>query len=207
MLDCKKIKICAIDILKTIKKHKKVKKSSEKKILSIIIKYIDRIIFNYVALASLICLKLGIKTLMFKHMSFISKCVDSLCFKSDSKVMKGGAFNTAAFYGVNEENYKKENACSDIMNSDLSEYIRPALKSTMEGGAVLSAKCKVLNKLLELKLKKVFKHFNIKISKQTLSVIAAKLEGNINSIVDAVIKMRDKNVSPNVMMRLFQIKK
>ena len=88
MIDCKKIKICATDILNTIKKHKKVKKGSEKKLLLIIIKYIDRIIFNYVALASLICLKLGIKTLMFKHMSFISKCVDSLCFKSNSKISK-----------------------------------------------------------------------------------------------------------------------
>ena len=206
MIDCKKIKMCATDILNTIKKHKKVKKGSEKKLLLIIIKYIDRIIFNYVALASLICLKLGIKTLMFKHMSFISKCVDSLCFKSNSKVMKGGAFNTAAFYGVHEENYKKENEGSDIMNSDLSEYIRPALKSTMQGGAV-STKCKVLNKLLELKLKEVFKHFNVKVSKQTLSVISAKLESNINSIVDVVIKMRDNNINPNVMMRLFQIKK
>ena len=134
MIDCKKIKNCANDILRSIKKYKKVKKSDEKILLSMIVKYIDKLIFNYVAMASLLCLKLGIKKIMLKHMLFISKCVDSLCLKSTSKIMRGGAFNTAAFYGIKEDNYKVENEGVDIMNSDLTECIRPALKTTQNGG-------------------------------------------------------------------------
>ena len=46
MIDCKKIKNCANDILRSIKKYKKVKKSDEKILLSMIVKYIDKLIFN-----------------------------------------------------------------------------------------------------------------------------------------------------------------
>lgn len=205
MIDCKKIKNCANDILRSIKKYKKVKKSDEKILLSMIVKYIDKLIFNYVAMASLLCLKLGIKKIMLKHMLFISKCVDSLCLKSTSKIMRGGAFNTAAFYGIKEDNYKVENEGVDIMNSDLTECIRPALKTTQNGGTL--TKCKVLNNMLESKLKEVFKYFGIKISKQTLVVIASKLENNINAILIKIKMIRSSSISPNNMKKLFLVKK
>ena len=56
MVDCKDIKICSQELLKIIKSEKNVKE--EQKIIKLLSEYIERLIFNITALASLLCLKI-----------------------------------------------------------------------------------------------------------------------------------------------------
>ena len=69
MSNCQKIKYCASEILNHIKSKKKVK--NQDKIIMLLSKYIDRVIFNFVAIAALISLKAGVKKILDKHMVFI----------------------------------------------------------------------------------------------------------------------------------------
>lgn len=94
--------------------------------------------------------------------------------------MKGGAFNTAAFFGVDESrHYKTENVQGDIMNIDFTNnFARPALGLQMTGGA-----CSKLNKTVKKKMKKIFGHFNVKISDKMLDVIMEKFNEILQNFV------------------------
>jgi hypothetical protein len=94
--------------------------------------------------------------------------------------MRGGAFNTAAFFGVDESrHYKAENASGDIMNIDFANNVaRPALGLQMTGGA-----CSKLNKAVKKKMKKIFKHFDVKISDKLLDVIMVKFDDILKDFI------------------------
>ncbi len=94
--------------------------------------------------------------------------------------MKGGAFNTAAFFGVDESrHYRAENVSGDIMNIDFANNVaRPALGLQMTGGA-----CSKLNKVVKKKMKKIFNHFNVKISDKMLDVIMEQFQEIINNFI------------------------
>ena len=166
MSNCQKIKYCAIEILNHIKSKKVVSKKNEAKIILLLSKHIDKIIFNFVAIAALISLKAGIRNILDKHMVFLSKYITTLCF--DKKVcMKGGAFNTLAFFGGEEAMYRQENVGGDVMEANLKEgYVRPTLNLTMqtqEGGGKRTKRritlgasklvnCKKVSNILKVKL-------------------------------------------------------
>lgn len=97
--------------------------------------------------------------------------------------MRGGAFNTAAFFGVDESrHYKTENIGADIMNIDFSNNIaRPALGLQMTGGA-----CSILNKIVKMKMKKIFSNFNVKIDDKSLDIIMLKFNDILNDLVEKV---------------------
>jgi hypothetical protein len=97
--------------------------------------------------------------------------------------MRGGAFNTAAFFGVDESrHYKTENIGADIMNIDFSNNIaRPALGLQMTGGA-----CLILNKIVKMKMKKIFSNFNVKIDDKSLDIIMLKFNDILNDLVEKV---------------------
>ena len=94
--------------------------------------------------------------------------------------MRGGAFNTAAFFGVDESrHYRAENVIGDIMNIDFANNVaRPALGLQMTGVA-----CSKLNKAVKKKMKKIFNNFNVKISDKMLDVIMEKFNDILKEFV------------------------
>lgn len=216
MSNCQKIKYCAIEIINHIKSKKKIK--NQGKIIMLLSKYIDKVIFNFVAIASLISLKAGAKKILDKHMVFIKKYITTLCFSKNKCMNGGGAFNTLAFFGGEESMYKQENQGSDIMNINFGENIgRPALHSTFniqDGGAKSRkspssfklAKCKKVSGILKVKLEKVFKHFKVKITKGSLKVICNKLELFLNSIIIKLIKSKGKELTLSTVKKILNSK-
>lgn len=204
MISCKDIKICSLELMKTIKRRKPINKMDEEKIVMLMNVYIDRLIFNIASLCALLCLKMGVKQILNNHMTYLIFYINKYCSSSrttnkssavlvsvkggrqqqkSSKGMSGGAFNTAAFFGVDESrHYRAENASGDIMNIDFANNVaRPALGLQMTGGA-----CSKLNKIVKKKMKKIFKQFDVKISDKMLDVIMEKFNDILNDFVKKV---------------------
>lgn len=210
MSNCQKIKYCASEILNHVKSKKVVSKKSEAKIVLLLSKYIDKLIFNFVAIAALISLKAGVRKILDKHMVFLSKYITTLCFDKRG-CMKGGAFNTLAFFGCDEPMYKSENEGGNVMEANLEEgIVRPPLgiteNHTQEGGgkrrrrrrtpgASKLVKCKKVSGILKVKLAYVFKFFKVKITKASINVIAKKLETFLNTFIIKLIKSKDKELT------------
>jgi len=206
MSNCQKIKYCASEILNHIKSKKVVSKKNEAKIVILLSKYIDKLIFNFVAIAALISLKAGVRKILDKHMVFLSKYITTLCFDKRG-CMKGGAFNTLAFFCGNEPMYKQENKGFNVMEANLEKgFVRPELGLTQGGGgkhrrhritpsASKLVKCKKVSGILKVKLAYVFKFFKVKITKASINVIAKKLETFLNTFVIKIIKSKDKELT------------
>jgi hypothetical protein len=223
MISCKDIKICSLELMKTIKRRKPVNKMDEEKIVMLMNIYIDRLIFNIASLCALLCLKMGVKQILHNHMTYLIFYINKYCSSSriakkttavlvsvkggsqqlkqqkqqqqqqlkqqqeqqkDSKGMSGGAFNTAAFFGVDESrHYRAENVSGDIMNIDFANNVaRPALGLQMSGGA-----CSKLNKIVKKKMKTIFKQFDVKISDKMLDVIMEKFNDILNDFTKKIV--------------------
>ena len=204
MIDCKDIKLCSLELMKNIRRRKPINKIDEGKIVMLMNIYIDKLIFNIASLCALLCLKMGVKQILNNHMSYLIHYINKYCNSSritgnsttvivsikgsngqqQNKLsrggMKGGAFNTAAFFGVDESrHYRAENVSGDIMNIDFANNVaRPALGLQMTGGA-----CSKLNKVVKKKMKKIFNHFNVKISDKMLDVIMEQFQEIINNFI------------------------
>jgi hypothetical protein len=207
MINCKDIELCTLELMKSIKRRKPVNKMDEGKIVMLMNIYIDKLIFNIASLCALLCLKMGVKQILNNHMNYLIHYINKYCNSSritsksstvivsmkgikkggqqslqshTSGGMKGGAFNTAAFFGVDESrHYKTENVQGDIMNIDFTNnFARPALGLQMTGGA-----CSKLNKTVKKKMKKIFRHFNVKISDKMLDVIMEKFNEILQNFV------------------------
>ena len=213
MISCKDIKICSLELMKTIKRRKPVNKMDEEKIVILMNIYIDRLIFNIASLCALLCLKMGVKQILHNHMTYLIFYINKYCSSSriakkstavlvsvkggsqqqqqqkqkqqkGSKGMSGGAFNTAAFFGVDESrHYRAENVSGDIMNIDFANNVaRPALGLQMSGGA-----CSKLNKIVKKKMKTIFKQFDVKISDKMLDVIMEKFNDILNDFTKKIV--------------------
>ena len=224
MISCKDIKICSLELMKTIKRRKPVNKMDEEKIVVLMNIYIDRLIFNIASLCALLCLKMGVKQILHNHMTYLIFYINKYCSSSriakkstavlvsvkggsqqlkqqqqqqqqkkqkGSKGMSGGAFNTAAFFGVDESrHYRAENVSGDIMNIDFANNVaRPALGLQMSGGA-----CSKLNKIVKKKMKTIFKQFDVKISDKMLDVIMEKFNDILNDFVKKVTNTKSSEL-------------
>ena len=227
MIDCNDIKLCSLELMKSIKRRKPINKMDEGKIVMLMNIYIDKLIFNIASLCALLCLKMGVKQILNNHMSYLIHYINKYCnssritSKSTTVIvsikggsgqkqsqkqsqqkqsqqqsqqkqsqqkqsqlsqggMRGGAFNTAAFFGVDESrHYRAENVSGDIMNIDFANNVaRPALGLQMTGGA-----CSKLNKAVKKKMKKIFNNFNVKISDKMLDVIMEKFNDILKEFV------------------------
>ena len=204
MIDCKDIKLCSLELMKNIRRRKPINKIDEGKIVMLMNIYIDKLIFNIASLCALLCLKMGVKQILNNHMNYLIHYINKYCNSSritgnsttvivsikgsngqqQNKLsrggMKGGAFNTAAFFGVDESrHYRAENVSGDIMNIDFANNVaRPALGLQMTGGA-----CSKLNKVVKKKMKNIFNHFNVKISDKMLDVIMEQFQEIINNFI------------------------
>lgn len=199
MVDCKDIKICSQELLKVIKTEKNIK--DEQKIIKLLSEYIERLIFNVTALVSLICLKMGIKKIMNQHVKYILYYVDKYCktSKKHNKMM-GGAFNTAQFFGIDETNrYKVQNEGKDIMNCDFNNNIaRPEL-GLMTGGKLI---CKKLNRIVKMKVKNVFKYFNMKIKNSSLNIIMNKFDEILNDLTYKIKSIKGDYINYNSVKKI-----
>lgn len=204
MTDCKDIKYCSLELLKFVKKSKIILKKDESKIVILLEKYIDKLIFNISAICALLCLKMGIIKIYEKHMTFLFEFVDKLCLdnkKSGSRrshslshsIMKGGVFNTASFYGDTESAYKRENEGIDIMNIDFQNNIaRPALHQVNMGGGGKTFSCNKLNVIVNRKIKEVFKHYNVKVNKISIKMLLVKFNTILNVLIAKLCKINGK---------------
>jgi len=215
MIDCNDIKLCSLELMKSIKRRKPINKMDEGKIVMLMNIYIDKLIFNIASLCALLCLKMGVKVILNNHMKYLIQYINKYCNSSritsksttvlvsikggsgSGKLqnkhsnwgMRGGAFNTAAFFGVDESrHYRAENVSGDIMNIDFANNVaRPALGLQMTGGA-----CSKLNKVVKKKMKKIFKHFDVKISDKMLDVIMEQFNKIFSNFIE---KLTDTKAS------------
>ena len=204
MIDCEDIKLCSLELMKSIRRRKPINKMDEGKIVMLMNIYIDKLIFNIASLCALLCLKMGVKQILNNHMNYLIHYINKYCNSSritgksttvlvsikgsngqqQNKLskggMKGGAFNTSAFFGVDDSrHYRAENVSGDIMNIDFANNVaRPALGLQMTGGA-----CSKLNKAVKKKMKKIFNNFNVKISDKMLDVIMEQFNEIINNFI------------------------
>ena len=186
---CKEITFCAKELLKTHRIH--ISDNHRNKVVILISNYIELLIFNIVAVISIICLNIGIKKVISLHMQHISKYIDKRCSTKAAKAakaakankhqaMRGGAFNTAAFYGVAEPNYSKDNDTSDLLKIDFDGGIARNAIQMSGGGLRKSLNCVKLDKIIIRKIKHIFKFFDIKYEKKVITLI----KNNYDTIVD-----------------------
>lgn len=180
MTNCKDIRYCVIELLDKNKVN--VDGNDREHILSVLVRYVNHLIFNMVAVACLVSITIGIKKLVKEHVHHLEKYITKRCKlgvrtrpagsmkgRSPAGSMKGGsAFNTAAFFGVPEPQYSVANAGGDRLNIDWNNNIaRPMLASTMTGGAKRPNKsCNKLHKAISKEIYNVFKFFKIATNKQ-----------------------------------------
>ena len=199
---CKEITFCTKELLKTHKIH--IKEEHKNKIIIILSNYIELLIFNIVAIISIICLNMGIKKVLSDHMQYISKYVDKRCaFAKKTKTNKinkmsgGTTFNTAAFYGVTETCYSKDNDTSDLLKINFEGNIaRNAIPIT--GGGSYTVNCIKLDKIIIKKIKKVFKFFDIKIEKNTIQIIKDKYDIIIENLFENIKSIKGELTSKKV---------
>ena len=199
---CKEITFCTKELLKTHKIH--IKEEHKNKIIIILSNYIELLIFNIVAIISIICLNMGIKKVLSDHMQYISKYVDKRCaFAKKTKTNKtnkmsgGTTFNTAAFYGVTESCYSKDNDTSDLLKINFEGNIaRNAIPIT--GGGSYTVNCIKLDKIIIKKIKKVFKFFDIKIEKNTIQIIKDKYDIIIKNLFENIKSIKGELTSKKV---------
>lgn len=180
---CKDIEYCAIEMLK--KHNLKCNPADKAKIIELLSRYVEYLIFNMISVVCSICLSIGVKKLLEEHMQYLRAYVDKRCSMQKkprhSANMRGGAFNTAQFYGVPEPQYSAGNASGDIMNVDWQNGIaRPAIPMTAfnQGGGASGAGgasfCAKLNKILVRKINSMFKFFKLA-TKKGMSQLFVKL--------------------------------
>jgi hypothetical protein len=165
---CKDIHFCVTELLE--KHNIKCQKNEEEKIIRSLTQYVEYLIFNMVSVCCMICTTINIRRLQHEHMQYMEKEINKRCniVKSKKRIgMKGGVFNTAAFYGVQEPQYTEANKMNDIMNVDWQKNIaRPELKvsfASQSGGT--TTKCSKVNKLILKKIYSVFKFYKVSAKK------------------------------------------
>lgn len=167
---CKDIKYCANELLKS---HRILCITAERsKIVDHISKYIEYMIFNMITVVCILSMSQGVDKIFEEHVQYLQHYVDKRCSTQKRQRVerrmqkrKGGAFNTASFYGVAEPQYSASHSTSDVMSANIPAGIaRPALQTTaiFTGGR---NNCNKLNKYILRKIKDVFKFFNISINK------------------------------------------
>jgi len=190
---CKEITFCAKELLRTNRIH--IEDNHKKGVVVLLSNYIDLLIFNIVAVISIICANIGVKKVISQHIQHLSKYIDKRCLnkRAGAKAasgkkgsMSGGAFNTAAFYGVAEPQYSASNEGTNLQTIDLSSGIaRNALSMTGGAGA-----CVKLDKIILKKIRNVFKFFNMKVDKEAIINIKAKYDTIIKDLYECIKKIK-----------------
>jgi hypothetical protein len=187
MNKCKEITLCAKELLKKHQIH--VNDNNKDEVIKLLSNYIDLLIFNIVAVISIICANIGVKKVISQHIHYLSKYIDKRCLNKKTVAknsrMSGGTFNTAAFFGVAEPRYSALNQGMNIQTIDLSAGIaRNALN--MSGGSATSGSCIKLDKIIMRKIKNVFKFFDMKVDTGAINNIKKKYDTIINDLYNCI---------------------
>jgi hypothetical protein len=192
---CKEITFCVKELLRTHRIHINGEKD-KKEIVVLLSNYIDLLIFNIVAVVSIICANIGVKRVISQHIEYLSRYIDKRC-KNTRKTatrMNGGAFNTAAFYGVSEPRYSAANEGVATQTIDFAGGIaRNALLMTgggAHGHKRITPNCFKLDKIILKKIRNVFKFFNIKVDKEATMHIKAKYDEIIEDLFTSIMKIK-----------------
>jgi hypothetical protein len=198
---CKEITFCAKELLRT---HRlRVSDANKKEVVALLSNYIDLLIFNIVAVVSIICANIGVKKVILQHVHYLSKYIDKRCCKKGKAGaapakpvrMSGGAFNTAAFYGVSEPRYSVENAGRDLLTIDFtSGMARNAIP--MMGGSgnahphMKTPSCIKLDKIIIRKIKNVFKFFGLAVNKDAVAHLKTKYDAIVEELFESMKKAK-----------------
>jgi len=195
MYKCKEITFCAKELLKT---HRiQVSEANKKEVVDLLSEYIDLLIFNIVAVVSIICANIGVKKVILQHINYLSKYIDKRCCNKKPTVarMSGGAFNTAAFFGVSEPRYTVENEGRDLLTIDfMSGTARNAIPM-MGGGSgrypnLKTPSCIKLDKIIVRKIKNVFKFFGLGVNTEAVSHLKAKYLMIVEELFESIKKIK-----------------
>lgn len=160
------------------------KNANQSYIINKIADYIDALIFNIVSIACIVSILNGDKNIKKKNLDIIKKYIEDRCaFKYNKKGMKGGTFNTAAFYGINETMYKEENEGHDILGVDWSkEMARPQI-----GGGSKQKKLKdVSSFFIKKHIKNILQYHGIKASDEMTKVLLELIDYHIKCLIKNV---------------------
>jgi hypothetical protein len=198
---CKEITYCAKELLKTHKIH--ISDNHKDNVIILISKYIELLIFNIVAVISIICLKIGIKKILSEHILQLSKYVNMRCLSSKSKKksarMSGGEFNTAAFFGVNEPRYSANNDTSDLLKINFEGNIaRNAINMSGGGGSLKVSDCNKLDKIILKRVRNIFKFFNVKYDKDVPEQIKTQYHMFIEDLFHNIKNIKGEITSKKV---------
>jgi hypothetical protein len=198
---CKEITYCAKELLKTHKIHVNDNQIGDVTIL--ISKYIELLIFNIVAVVSIICLKIGIKKILSEHIIHMSKYIEMRCISTKSKKkntrMSGGEFNTAGFFGVNEPRYSVNNDTSDLLKINFEGNIaRNAILMSGGRGSLTESNCIKLDKIILKRIRNIFKFFNVKYDKDVPEKIKSKFQMFIENLFQSIKNIKGEITSKKV---------
>jgi hypothetical protein len=194
---CKEITFCAKELLRTNRIH--IEDNHKKEVVVLLSNYIDLLIFNIVAVISIICANIGVKKVISQHIQHLSKYIDKRCLNKRARAaprakgtkMSGGAFNTAAFYGVAEPQYSASNEGANIQTIDFSSGVaRNALGMTGGSNGGSGSACAKLDKIILKKIRNVFKFFNMKVDKEAIIRIKAKYDTIIKDLYECIKKIK-----------------
>ena len=196
MYKCKEITFCAKELLKT---HRiQVSEANKKEVVDLLSEYIDLLIFNIVAVVSIICTNIGVKKVILQHINYLSKYIDKRCLRKKPPAaakMSGGAFNTAAFFGVSEPRYTVENEGRDLLTIDfMSGTARNAIP--MMGGSgsgkahLKTPSCIKLDKIIVRKIKNVFKFFGLGVNTEAVSHLKARYDMIVEELFESITKIK-----------------
>ena len=197
MNKCKEITLCAKELLRKHRIH--VNDNHKNEVVELLSNYIDLLIFNIVAVISIICANIGVKKVITQHIHYLSKYIDKRCLnkkgvtKTATRMSGGSAFNTAAFFGVAEPRYSVLNEGMDVQKIDFASGIaRNALPMNMSGGggAGSNGSCVKLDKIILRKIKNVFKFFNMKVDKEAVAHIKTKYDTIIGDLYNCIKKIK-----------------
>jgi len=206
---CKEITFCAKELLRT---HRlRVSDANKKEVVALLSDYIDLLIFNIVAVVSIICANNGVKKVILQHIHYLSKYIDKRCCKKSVKAaraaksakaakprMSGGAFNTAAFYGVSEPRYSVENVGRDLLTIDFTSGTARNAIPMMGGGSsgggghphLKTPSCIKLDKIIMRKIKNVFKFFGLAVNKEAVEHLKTKYDTIIEELFESMKKAK-----------------
>lgn len=194
MYKCKEITFCAKELLKT---HRiQVSEANKKEVVDLLSEYIDLLIFNIVAVVSIICANIGVKKVILQHIDYLSKYIDKRCLRKKPTTaarMSGGAFNTAAFFGVSEPRYTVENEGRDLLTIDLTGGTARNAIPMMGGGGhphLKTPSCIKLDKIIVRKIKNVFKFFGLGVNKEAVSHLKAKYDTIVEELFESIKKIK-----------------
>jgi hypothetical protein len=153
------------------------KDGEEGKIVELVAKHLDALVFNVVSLAAVVVMLYDERKIEPKHLVSVRAYIASKC---DSKrSMSGGTSMASDFYGYDHPAYNVKHAGDGVVVSqvDWSREIRPAMGPTIGGGSAASVMQGSKN--ARKTINHTFKHYHTKVSKTAMKELLDILDHHL----------------------------